>query len=772
MSEEMSRVSRSSRNSRPTKAPRKHILPPRGDNNNGPRKHYFRTAMLIAVTVFAVICLAGAALFAFYASSAPKITNSQLVGISQSEILDKQGDVIWTSGNEDREIAQQSEFPPMLKKAVVSIEDRRFYKHGGIDPRGIAGAFIGDLRGSQIGLRGGSTLTQQLVKMTVFSTAASDQTLKRKAQEAWLAIKLEKSYSKNQILALYMNKVPMGNGVYGMKTAAKFYFGKDMNELTTPQMALLAGLPQSPYGYDPYTNPKGATERRNEVLKAMAETGAISKSEEAADEKVSINDGLLTTNSDENKTAKLAKVSDAYISSVLTQLKKKGYSVATDGIKVHTNLDINLQKKAYSLANSDLSPIAWTDDEVQVGATVVNPSNGEVMAQIGGRKQSQSLGLNRATQTSRSSGSTAKPLVDYGPAIEYLNWPTYRRIDDQPYTYAGTNIQVHNADGLYASSLTMRKALVLSHNTTAIRTLQAVGYNHASSFLDKLGIKTSSLKPADAIGINISTAQEATAYAAFDNGGTYYKPQYISSITERNGEVKKFANPGKRAMKASTAYMMTNMLESYVDDSYAKFIATDSYNQAGKTGTVNYDTDISVPSGAVSDSWFTGYTKAASISVWTGYDSPNDPGNYLATGGYSANSPQFLALNYYKNLMDYIMEQPGADGGQWKVPDTVESVYKYGLKEYRIKGASFTDPYATAGSSYYSSTPTYSSSTAPVISSNNSSSLISSSSVTTNQESNNTTNGNQSATTTTPGNSGVASQATSGASSATTNPTP
>lgn len=733
MSEEVTRASRNA-----SKRGQKKRKVPRGNKKKG-FGHYAKLTLLTLVTIGAVGLLAGAGLFAYYASSAPKVTNAALVGTQQSEILDTKGDVVWTSGTQDRKIAAQSEIPSILKKSVVSIEDRRFYQHGGVDLQGIAGAALGDLTGSSLGMRGGSTLTQQLVKLTVFSTAASDQTLRRKAQEAWLAVRLEKKYSKNQILTMYINKVYMGNGVYGMKTAAEYYYGKSMDQLSVPQIALLAGLPQSPSGYDPYTNPTGATQRRNTVLAAMAETGAISKSNAKTYAATSINDGLLTEHPAAEQTAKLAKVSDAYLTSTIAELKKKGYDLGNDGIIVHTNLDIDIQQKAYDLANSDDSPLYWMDDEVQIGATVLNPNNGKVVAQIGGRKQDTTFGLNRATQTTRSSGSTAKPIVDYAPAIENLNWPTYRGVDDSPYTYAGTDIQVYDADHLNKGYITMRQALVESRNIPAIRTLQAVGNSKATTFLGKLGIKLdSALKPASAIGINVSTEQQAAAYAAFDNGGTYYKPQYVSSIDERNGETKKFDNPGTTAMKSSTAFMMTSMLQSYVSDSYAKFINTSSYAQGGKTGTVNYDSNVSVPTNAVSDSWFTGFTKAMSISVWTGYDSPNDPGNYLAQTA-SASSPQYLSLYFYKNLMQYIMTDSNRDGSSWSMPSTVDKVTKYGNTEYEVKDAKFTDPGITSSKTTSSSATTSSTLTSSVIASSSSSSSSSVASTFTGTSGTNTT---------------------------------
>jgi penicillin-binding protein 1A len=693
MTEEMSRVQRL-RSKKKTSQP------------TSKWKRYTKYTLLTLVTLGAAGTLAGVGAFTYYASSAPKVTNAALVGTSQTQYLDKNGDVFYTSGSQKREIAKQSEIPQEMRMAVVSIEDRRFYKHHGVDPRRILGAAFANFTGSSLGLQGGSTLTQQLIKLTVFSTAASDQTLKRKAQEAWLALKLEKQYSKNQILTLYMNKVYMGNGVYGMKTAADYYFGKALDQLSTPQMALLAGLPQSPTGYDPYTNPKDAKNRRDEVLEAMAQNGVITQSKANEYMKTPIDDGLVSTHSDQlENTEEKTKINQAYITSVNAELKSLGYNPDTDGLTIQTNLEPKVQNRAYNIVNTE-NYVAWPDDEMQVGLTVTDPRNGDVIAQIGGRKETTLFGINHATiegKDGRSSGSTAKPLVAYGPAIEDMSWSTNHAVDDSAYNYPGTNIPVNDFDHRYLGTISMRTAIAQSRNIPAVQTLQQVGYDKSAAFLKKLGINVDpkEMVPANAIGINLSTEQEAAAYSAFANGGTYYKPSYISKITDRSGAVKKFSSKGSEAMKSSTAFMMTSMLKSVVSDSYAKMIATDAYSQAGKTGTVAYDEKANMSKDSAMDTWFTGYTKSATISVWTGYDQPNVPGHDL-TG-----NEQYIMLKVYGALMDYVMSDSSMDGSDWTAPSTVKQVNVYGKKEYQVAGANVANEKTVGVASTY--TPSYSS---------------------------------------------------------------
>lgn len=680
MTEKMSRVSRGQQNTNNNKRPSQ-SKKTNNKKTNSKFKRITKYIILGLIVLFVVGGLSGAGLFAYYASSAPKVTNAALVGTSQTKFLDREGNVFYSTGSK-RESARQSEIPKQMRMAIVSIEDRRFYKHHGVDPRRIIGAAFANITGSSLGLQGGSTLTQQLIKLTAFSTKSSDQTLKRKAQEAWLAQKLEKQYSKNQILTLYMNKVYMGNGVYGMKTAADYYFNKSLSDLSVPQIAFLAGLPQSPSGYDPYSNPKGATNRRNEVLTAMANNNVISQTEAKEYRNTPITDGLAKEHA--SLDIEDNKVDDAYITSVRNKLTDLGYDLNKDGLVVQTNLDSKVQQRAYDVANTD-DYVQWTDDMMQVGLTVTDPNNGQVIAQIGGRKQSTLQGTNRATNTSRSSGSTAKPLVDYGPAVENLDWSTNHSLNDAPYIYPGSNISVYNADRQYQGNITMRKSLALSRNIPAVKTLQEVGYDNSAKFLNGLGIpiKAADLVASSAIGINVSSEQEAAAFAAFDNGGTYYEPQYISKITDQSGAVKEFEDSGKQAMKGSTAFMLTNMMKSVITDSYAKIINTSDYAQAGKTGVTAYDDKLNMPDGSASDAWFTGYTKQAAISVWTGYDQPNQPGHSLAAG-----EQQFTPLRVYKAVMDYIMSSTAnADGTDWEMPNSVKSTTVNGIKEYSVVGA-------------------------------------------------------------------------------------
>ena len=535
----------------------------------------------------------------------------------------------------------------------------------------------------------------------------------------------------------------MGNGVYGMQTAAQYYYGKNLNQLSLSQLALLAGMPQSPTYYNPLsTNTQAATRRRNEVLNAMVRSKYITQAQadKAAQESITADLDSSHGNTSNGDVNVDEKVIDPYIKEVLADLQSKGYNPYNDGLQVHTNIDLTAQKHLYTAANDT---VPFQSNQMQAGVAVTDPHNGQVVAMLGGRHTGNVVyGLNRAVQTNRSSGSTAKPLMDYGPAIEYLQWPTFKAVQDTKFYYPGTSIALHDFDNKYKGTMTMRAALVQSRNVPAIRTLQDVGIKRATTFLNGLGI--SQKKPytlQNGIGLYISPLQVSAAYAAFANGGTYYEPYYISSITTQDGNVKRFSSKGHQAMNKATAYMMTDMLKGVFTDSQGsgREANISGVNQAGKTGTTNY------PGGnqsGVMDSWMAGYTKNYSIAVWTGYDRPQSASPISDT---YTNSAQWL----YKDEMQYLDSRNHASN--WKMPDTVEAVRVNGKRQLVIKDSKWALEYAAIDDDGDDS----SSSSSESRSSSLSSSIVSSSSVfSNNQEQNSSSQTTQSsnANTTTPGN--------------------
>ncbi|MBW5202184.1 penicillin-binding protein PBP1A [Streptococcus pneumoniae] len=666
--------------------------------------------------VIAAIVLGGGVFF-YYVSKAPSLSESKLVATTSSKIYDNKNQLIADLGSERRVNAQANDIPTDLVKAIVSIEDHRFFDHRGIDTIRILGAFLRNLQSNS--LQGGSTLTQQLIKLTYFSTSTSDQTISRKAQEAWLAIQLEQKATKQEILTYYINKVYMSNGNYGMQTAAQNYYGKDLNNLSLPQLALLAGMPQAPNQYDPYSHPEAAQDRRNLVLSEMKNQGYISAEQYEKAVNTPITDGLQSLKSASNYPAYM----DNYLKEVINQVEEEtGYNLLTTGMDVYTNVDQEAQKHLWDIYNTD-EYVAYPDDELQVASTIVDVSNGKVIAQLGARHQSSnvSFGINQAVETNRDWGSTMKPITDYAPALEYGVYDsTATIVHDEPYNYPGTDIPVYNWDRGYFGNITLQYALQQSRNVPAVETLNKVGLDRAKAFLNGLGIDYPSIHYANAISSNTiesnkqygaSSEKMAAAYAAFANGGIYHKPMYINKIVFSDGSEKEFSNVGTRAMKETTAYMMTEMMKTVLAYGTGRGAYIPSLPQAGKTGTSNYTDDeiekyIKNTGYVAPDEMFVGYTRKYSMAVWTGYSNRLTP---IVGDGF------LVAAKVYRSMMTYLSE--GSNPEDWNIPEGLyrngEFVFKNGARSTWNSPAPQQPPSTESSSSSSDSSTSQSSSTTP-----------------------------------------------------------
>lgn len=666
--------------------------------------------------VIAAIVLGGGVFF-YYVSKAPSLSESKLVATTSSKIYDNKNQLIADLGSERRVNAQANDIPTDLVKAIVSIEDHRFFDHRGIDTIRILGAFLRNLQSNS--LQGGSTLTQQLIKLTYFSTSTSDQTISRKAQEAWLAIQLEQKATKQEILTYYINKVYMSNGNYGMQTAAQNYYGKDLNNLSLPQLALLAGMPQAPNQYDPYSHPEAAQDRRNLVLSEMKNQGYISAEQYEKAVNTPITDGLQSLKSASNYPAYM----DNYLKEVINQVEEEtGYNLLTTGMDVYTNVDQEAQKHLWDIYNTD-EYVAYPDDELQVASTIVDVSNGKVIAQLGARHQSSnvSFGINQAVETTRDWGSTMKPITDYAPALEYGVYDsTATIVHDEPYNYPGTNTPVYNWDRGYFGNITLQYALQQSRNVPAVETLNKVGLNRAKTFLNGLGIDYPSIHYSNAISSNTtesdkkygaSSEKMAAAYAAFANGGTYYKPMYIHKVVFSDGSEKEFSNVGTRAMKETTAYMMTDMMKTVLSYGTGRNAYLAWLPQAGKTGTSNYtdeeiENHIKTSQFVAPDELFAGYTRKYSMAVWTGYSNRLTP---LVGNGLT------VAAKVYRSMMTYLSE--GSNPEDWNIPEGLyrngEFVFKNGARSTWNSPAPQQPPSTESSSSSSDSSTSQSSSTTP-----------------------------------------------------------
>lgn len=566
-------------------------------NNKGLIKKIF----LALVAIGFIGLISGLGLFAFYASSAPKLDEELLRDPLSSEILYANGELMYTTGSEKREYVNYEDIPKLMEDAILATEDVRFYKHHGMDFYRLGGAVIANFKRG-FGSEGASTLTQQVIKNSFLT---HDKTLKRKAQEAWLAFQLERNYEKEEIFEMYFNKILMSGNQYGFGTAADYFYGKKLDELELHEVAMLAGLPQSPNGYNPYNNPERAEKRRNIVLSLMHQHKKITKEEMEA---AQATDVTSTLRPEEERVANNFKY-PILLDVVLNELEQAGYGdIINDGVQIHTTFNPSAQRIVEESINN---PSIYVDDKIQSGMTVLDTQTGGIVA-IGSRDYS--YGTNFARQEKRQLGSTMKPILSYGPAIEYLNWSTGQVVVDEPYKYPNGK-SLGNAYPGFKGTITIREGLYQSSNVTAVKTFKEVDKNDAMSFAAKLGIKLGDAHEASALGgttEEFSTVDLAGAYAAFGNNGVYTKPYSINKIVMRDGKTEKNLKPKSVvAMKDSTAYMITDMLR----DVFTKPGATGQnanvpgLDIAGKTGTTN----------EARDSWFVGYSTRYTVAAWGGY---------------------------------------------------------------------------------------------------------------------------------------------------------
>ncbi|WP_101844058.1 PBP1A family penicillin-binding protein [Halobacillus sp. Marseille-P3879] len=627
--------------------------------SKGKKRPSFKSIFMTLLTVGIVLMLAVGALFAYYIAKAPALDEAQLSDPFSSKIYDKDDNLITdVAGDERRTRVNYNDLPSQTVDAVLATEDVRFFDHFGIDPRRIGAAVLSNITNG-FGSEGASTITQQVVKRSYLT---SDKTLERKVQEQFLAIKLDQQYSKESILEMYLNKIYYGQGAYGIVEAAETYFGKDdLNDLTLPESALLAGLPQRPSGYDPYENPDLAQQRMNTVLNLMVQHNKITE-EEAEEAKQTNVEDLLADPSEENTPYR------AFIDHVEEEVSEKmeDANIYEDGLEIYTTIDSDAQEYVEEML-SDESSIPWPDDELQSGVAVTDTKSGAVRAIGGGRNYTKG-NYNFATDISRQPGSTFKPITAYGPAIENEKLSTYHQINDEEIEIDTGNDTwtPGNYDDQFRGWVSMRYALSRSLNIPAIKMLEETGTDNAEDFVTGLGFNIpddGQLVLSDAIGGGVLTnpLEMSGAYAAFGNNGSYNEPYTVRKVESSDGQTTDLTPETETAMSDYTAYMITSMLETVMSDGTGTAANIPGLPVAGKTGTTNREN--SDGQAIVPDVWFSGYTTDYSVSIWTGYADNNVN---------LSDSSQQIPRQLFKSIMGHISE--GEDTEDFQRPDSVEWV--------------------------------------------------------------------------------------------------
>src|SRR5690625_54538 len=578
---------------------------------NKKKKPVWKIILLSIALLFVLSGVAVAGVFTYYIATAPRLDPEKLSDPFSAKIYDKSGEVIAEFGTEKRTKIEYDDLPEILIDAVTATEDVRFFKHRGIDLRRIGGAIKANItRG--FGAEGASTITQQVVEHAFLTP---EKKIKYKVQEQWLALKLEREYSKEQILEMYLNKIFYGSNAYGVAKAAEVYFGKtDLHELTLPEAAILAGLPQRPSAYNPYVNPDLMEKRMDTVLKLMVRHKKISEEEAEEARQVDI-ESLLAGQ------PKSTMPYEGFVQKVRKELEDKlDVNLETDGVEVYTTLDPSIQKHVeFLMTDSDDNPIPYPDDDMKTGMTVVNTQTGEILA-IGGQRNSENLdGFNYAFQGGGfQPGSTVKPIMSYGPAIEYNKISTCHQLnDDKPYEVAGTS-PIRNWNRQYQGWMSARYALTHSLNVPTVKLVDETGLANAQEFAEGLGIKfhEDQINIRDAIGgteTNVTPVQLAGAFSAFGNEGIYHEPYTVTKVVYPDGKETNLASKPEVAMSDYTAYIVTDMLKSVVKEGTGTAANISGLPMAGKTGTTNLADQTGAP-----DAWFVGYTTNFTISVWAG----------------------------------------------------------------------------------------------------------------------------------------------------------
>lgn len=609
------------------------------------KKPLWKKILLSIIIIFIIMGLGAGATAAYWVATAPDLDESKLSDPLASEFLDIDGKSFAVMGEKNRTKISYDDLPQVLIDAVTATEDARFFEHSGIDLRRIGGAIIANIKNG-FGSEGASTITQQVVEKSFLS---AEKKISLKVQEQWLALQLERDYSKEEILEMYLNKIFYGSNAYGVATAAETYFGKeDLSELTLPEAAILAGLPQRPTAYNPFKNPELTKERMDTVLDLMVRHDKISAKEAEEARNVDIPSLLVE---DKPETTPY----EGFLQQVEKEVKEKvdGADIYTDGLTIHTTIDQGVQKHVESLlTDSDSNPIQYPDDEMQAAMTVLDTKTGAIRA-IGGRRNSEGKReLNYAIQNTTQPGSTFKPIVAYGPAIEYNKMSTYHQInDDKPYKIGGTDSVIGNWNGQYAGWMTARHALKQSLNVPAVKVLEEVGYGKAKEFAEGLGIKFKDDKilVGDAIGgtgTEVTPLQLAGAFRAFGNEGLYNEPYSVTKVEFPDGKTVELTPQAEPAMSDYTAYMMTDMMKTVLTEGTGKNANIPGLPVAGKTGTTNLKDREGSP-----DAWFSGYTTNYTISAWVGGYKDKGGGRDVIPPG---NGNTQIPLQMFKNTMTEI----------------------------------------------------------------------------------------------------------------------
>ena len=641
-------------------------------------KKGFKIFLLCILVCFILGIIGVIGFFTYIVISAPEFDEEMLYVTEPTLVYDKDGNEIAKLGEEKRVTLTYDEIPEVLIDAIIATEDSRFFEHNGVDwARFLKASFYQLLGRSDAG--GASTLTMQVSKNNISQdkTSSGIKGIIRKFTDVYVSLfKIEKKYTKQQIMEFYVNTYWLGSNSYGVEQISLTYFGKSAKDLNLAEAAMIAGLFQAPGTYNPYTNPEATETRRQTVLKLMKRHGYINQTEYDIAKELTV-EKLVIPKEESILVSGTVSEYQSFIDMVAEEVEKKtGYNPYTKSMEIYTTLDTDIQDYINDIMNGESHD--WENEYAQAGIAVINIKDGSISAIGGNRKNDAIDNFNYATDLNSQIGSTAKPLYDYGPAIEYENWSTYQILVDEPISYSDGH-SINNWDNRYEGFETMRKALKGSRNIPALKAFKANNKKNIIEFVTNLGLtpeiyscdkgyirnknlcistedpsiiidahKDTTLHEAHAIGgyNGESPVTLTAAYAAFANKGVYNEPHSFTKLIYRETD-EEYVNDviTTKAMSEETAYMVSDMLATTATQAMSWFYDINGVKYAAKTGTTNFDYEKLAAyglqwSGAVNDLWTVGFNTEYAIGVWHGYDYDK-----LAKGYYNyISSGQHLKL--------------------------------------------------------------------------------------------------------------------------------
>lgn len=596
--------------------------------------------------------------YLFYLAKTTNVKDLQNALKATTIIYDKNGDQAGSLTGQKGTYVELDAISENLQNAVVATEDRSFYKNSGIN---YGRFFLAILTLGRSG--GGSTITQQLAKNAYLS---QDQTVERKAKEFFLALEINKKYSKKEILTMYLNNAYFGNGVWGIEDASKKYFGVSASQLSLDQSAVLAGMLKGPEIYNPLYSVENATNRRNTVLQNMVAAGYIDQATADQSAAVDIHGQLVDAYEGKSEDYRYPSYFDAVINEAVNEYGLTEEDIVKNGYRIYTELDQNYQASMQVIYdNTALFPVAEDGTRAESGSVALDPKTGGVRALVGRVGSDQNPGFrtyNYATQAARSPGSTIKPLVVYSPAVA-AGWSTNKELDNSTTQYG--SYEVNNYAGIQSSpTVPMYQALAESLNLPAVATANDLGLNTVFEYGEKFGLNMDkvdkSLAVALGAGVTTNPMQMAQAYGTFANGGVMNDAHLITKIENASGQVvKSHSQKSTRVLSGSTTDKMTNMMLGTFSNGTGVNAAPYGYTMAGKTGTTetSFNKDLS------GDQWVIGYTPDVVISQWLGFPT-TDENHYLT------DSSAGTASEIFRNVANSVL--PYTDGTQF---DSVKNSY-------------------------------------------------------------------------------------------------